>query len=316
MTSGLTPTLPAPVRETNGFGQALRLLAHDRLSLAAALFMLLAVLCGILGPWLLGAPATTMNLRMRNAPPFSLNNGWLFFLGADTLGRSILARIIVASRNTLAVASGAVLVSIIIGTTLGLIAGFRGGWVSTVIMRLADIVMSFPSLLLAVVVLYVLEPRVANVVLVLAITRVPVYLRTVRAEVLEVRERMFVLSARVMGASSWRIVWRHILPVVAPTLITVATLEFAFIMLAESSLSFLGLGIQPPEMSWGLMVADGRNYLSSAWWLAFWPGLAIMLTTTSLNLLSNWVRIATDPRQRWRLEQRQAKAAARRVRDG
>ena len=317
MTSTLTPTTPpaSAAKESSGLVQALRLLVRDRLSLAAALFMLLVALCAIFGPWLLGTQATTMNLRMRNAPPFSLKDGWLFVLGADTLGRSLLARVIVASRNTLAVATGAVLVSMAIGTALGLIAGFRGGWVSSVIMRLADIVMSFPSLLLAVVVLYVLEPRVANVVLVLAVTRIPVYLRTVRAEVLEVRERMFVLSARVMGASSWRIVWRHILPVVAPTLITVATLDFAFIMLAESSLSFLGLGIQPPEMSWGLMVADGRNYLSSAWWLAFWPGLAIMVTTTSLNLLSNWVRIATDPKQRWRLEQSRAKAKTKGARD-
>ena len=317
MTSTLTPTTPpaSATKESSGLVQALRLLVRDRLSLAAALFMLLVALCAILGPWLLGTQATTMNLRMRNAPPFSLKDGWLFVLGADTLGRSILARIIVASRNTLAVATGAVLVSMAIGTALGLIAGFRGGWISSIIMRLADIVMSFPSLLLAVVVLYVLEPRVANVVLVLAVTRIPVYLRTVRAEVLEVRERMFVLAARVMGASPWRIVRRHILPVVAPTLITVATLDFAFIMLAESSLSFLGLGIQPPEMSWGLMVADGRNYLSSAWWLAFWPGLAIMVTTTSLNLLSNWVRIATDPKQRWRLEQSRAKAKTKGARD-
>ena len=309
MTSTLTPTTTPPAKESGVLVTSLRLLMRDKLALIAALFLCVVVFCAITGPWLLGPEATTMNLRMRNAAPLSLDKGWVFFLGADTLGRSILARIIVASRNTMAVAAGAVVVSMLIGTTLGLIAGFRGGWVASIIMRLADILMSFPSLLLAVVVLYVLEPRVSNVVLVLAITRVPVYLRTVRAEVLEVRERMFVLAARVMGASPWRIVWRHILPVVVPTLITVATLDFAFIMLAESSLSFLGLGIQPPEISWGLMVADGRNYLSSAWWLAFWPGLAIMLTTTALNLLSNWVRIATDPKQRWRLEQSSTGAA-------
>jgi peptide/nickel transport system permease protein len=309
MTSTLTPTTTPPAKESGGLVTLLGLLMRDKLALIAALFLCAVVFCAITGPWLLGPEATTMNLRMRNAAPFSPDKGWVFFLGADTLGRSILARIIVASRNTMAVAAGAVVVSMLIGTTLGLIAGFRGGWAASIIMRLADILMSFPSLLLAVVVLYVLEPRVSNVVLVLAITRVPVYLRTVRAEVLEVRERMFVLAARVMGASPWRIVWRHILPVVVPTLITVATLDFAFIMLAESSLSFLGLGIQPPEISWGLMVADGRNYLSSAWWLAFWPGLAIMLATTALNLLSNWVRIATDPKQRWRLEQSSTGAA-------
>jgi peptide/nickel transport system permease protein len=309
MTSTLPPTTAPVAKQSGGLVTSLRLLMRDKLAFVAALFLCVVVFCAVAGPWLLGPEATTMNLRMRNAAPFSLDKGWVFFLGADTLGRSILARIIVASRNTIAVAAGAVVVSMLIGTTLGLIAGFRGGRVASIIMRLADILMSFPSLLLAVVVLYVLEPRVSNVVLVLAITRVPVYLRTVRAEVLEVRERMFVLAARVMGASPWRIVWRHILPVVAPTLITVATLDFAFIMLAESSLSFLGLGIQPPEISWGLMVADGRNYLSSAWWLAFWPGLAIMLTTTALNLLSNWVRIATDPKQRWRLERSSTGAA-------
>lgn len=119
---------------------------------------------------------------------------------------------------------------------------------------------------------------------------------------LEIRERMFVMAAEVLGASTFRIIWRHILPSVMPTLLTIGTLELAFIMLAESSLSFLGLGIQPPEISWGLMVSDGRNYLTTAWWPAFWPGLAIMLTTVSLTLLSNWVRIATDPKQKWRLE--------------
>ena len=169
-------------------------------------------------------------------------------------------------------------------------------------MRLADVIMSFPSLLLAVIVLYMLCPSVGNVILVLAITRIPIYLRTTRAEVLEIKERMFVQAAQVMGASSLRIVLRHILPMVIPTLVTIATLDFAFVMLAESALSFLGIGIQPPEITWGLMVAQGKQYLANAWWLAFWPGLAIILTTLSLNLLSNWLRIALDPAQRWRLE--------------
>jgi peptide/nickel transport system permease protein len=164
--------------------------------------------------------------------------------------------------------------------------------------------MSFPSLLLAVVVLYVLGPSIPNMILVLAITRIPVYLRTTRAEVLEVRERMFVQAAIVMGASHKRIIIRHILPVIAPTLVTIATLDFAFVMLAESSLSFLGIGIQPPDITWGLMVSQGRPYLANAWWLAFWPGLLIVITALSLNLLSNWMRIALDPAQRWRLESR------------
>ena len=175
-------------------------------------------------------------------------------------------------------------------------------WTGEVIMRLADVIMSFPSLLLAVIVLYMLEPSIANLVLVLAITRIPIYLRTTRAKVLEVRERMFVQAARVMGASNLRIIFRHILPVILPTLLTIATLDFAFVMLAESALSFLGIGIQAPEVTWGLMVSQGRQYLTNAWWLAFWPGLAIILTTMSLNLLSSWMRVALNPTQRWRLE--------------
>ena len=147
-----------------------------------------------------------------------------------------------------------------------------------------------------------LSPSVGNVILVLAVTRIPIYLRTTRAEVLEIKERMFVQAAQVMGASPSRIVFRHILPMVIPTLVTIATLDFAFVMLAESALSFLGIGIQPPEITWGLMVAQGKQYLANAWWLAFWPGLAIILTTLSLNLLSSWLRIALDPAQRWRLE--------------
>jgi peptide/nickel transport system permease protein len=162
--------------------------------------------------------------------------------------------------------------------------------------------MSFPSLLLAVIVLYMLSPSIINLVLVLAITRIPIYLRTTRAEVLEIRERMFVQAARVMGASDVRIVLRHILPVVIPTLVTIATLDFAFVMLAESSLSFLGIGIQPPDVTWGLMVAQGRPYLAREWWLALFPGLAIVITTMSLTMLSGWMRTALDPVQRWRLE--------------
>lgn len=274
----------------------------DKLAFFAALFLVIVVLCALFGPMLLDTLATKQNLRGRNAPPFDLSRGWLYVLGADALGRPLLARIIVAAQNTMTVAAGAVLGSAVIGCTLGLIAGYSRRRAAQWIMRLGDVIMSFPSLLLAVIVLYMLEPSVANIILVLAITRIPVYLRTTRAEVLEVRERMFVQAAKVMGASDIRIIFRHILPVVLPTLVTIATLDFAFVMLAESSLSFLGIGIQSPEITWGLMVSQGRQYLTTAWWLSFWPGLAIILTTLSLNLLSNWLRIALDPAQRWRLE--------------
>jgi peptide/nickel transport system permease protein len=216
----------------------------------------------------------------------------------------MLARLIVASRNTLAIALASVAVSMILGGALGLIAGYGARWLGIVVMRLTDIIMSFPSLLLAVVILYMFQPRVLNIVIVLAITRLPVYIRTTRAEVLELRERAFVSAAKVMGASPTRIVIRHVLPMVLSTLLTIGAVEFSYVMLAESALSFLGIGIQPPEATWGLMVAQGRNYLATAWWLAFFPGLAIVLTTLSANLLAAWLRIAGDPLQRWRLEGR------------
>ena len=281
---------------------ALRLLVRDPFALAAAIFLVLLVGGAVLGPWLLEELATRPQLRMRNAPPLTLEHGWGYILGADSLGRSILARLLVAARSTLTIAAAAVVIAMVLGAALGLLAGFTRSWVGDLVMRLTDIVMSFPSTLLAVVILYTFVPGIGTLVGVLAITRLPVYIRTTRAEVLEIRERMFVSAARVMGASSLRIALRHVLPMVLPTLLTIATVEFAIVMLAESGLSFLGIGIQPPEVTWGLMVAQGRGYLASAWWLAFFPGVAIMLTTLALNLLSGWMRIATDPMQRWRLE--------------
>ena len=298
-------TLAKPPRsDKSAAANLLAMLWRDKLACTSALILLFIVLCALVGPTLLGDLATSQNLRGRNSPPFDLTRGWAFILGGDSLGRPMLARLIVAARSTMMVAAGAVATALVIGAALGLIAGYLGKNVSQVIMRLADVIMSFPSLLLAVVVLYVLGPSVPNMILVLAITRIPIYLRTTRAEVLEVRERMFVQAAVVMGASHGRIIARHVLPVVAPTLVTIATLDFAFVMLAESSLSFLGIGIQPPDITWGLMVSQGRPYLTTAWWLALWPGVCIVITTLALNLLSNWLRVALDPAQRWRLEAR------------
>jgi peptide/nickel transport system permease protein len=279
-----------------------RLLARDRLALISAAWLVFLIVCVLFGPELLGKAATAINLRARNLPPGSTEQGWLMILGGDALGRSMLARLVVATRNTLVVAFTAVVVALIVGGVLGLVAGYVGRGVGNLIMRLSDVVQSFPSLLLAVVVLYMLEPSVANLIIVLAVTRIPSYLRVARAEVLEVRERGFVDAARAMGASHTHILWHHVVPIVAPTLLTIMTVDFAIVMLSESGLSFLGIGIQPPEITWGLMVAQGYNYLSQAWWLAFFPGLMIMATTLSANLLSNWVRLVTDPVQRWRLE--------------
>ncbi|MBB3999278.1 ABC transporter permease [Aureimonas pseudogalii] len=292
---------PKAVR-TAGWRVAAGWLWRDKLAFASVVFLVVLALTAILAPVLMGDAATKLGLRQRNLPPFTLEAGWLYVLGADTLGRSLLARLLVGARNTLGIAAAAVVVSMLVGGLLGLIAGYSRRWTSQVILRVADVIMSFPSLLLALIVLYLLGPSVTNLIIVLAVTRIPIYLRTTRAEVLELRERMFVQAARSMGASHTRILLRHIAPLTIPTLVTIAAIDFASVILAESALSFLGLGIQPPDFTWGAMVATGRGYLQTAWWVAFWPGLFIMMTTLALNIVASFARTASDPQQRWRLQ--------------
>lgn len=277
------------------------MLLRDKFATVAAALLSVVILIAIFGPTLMGELATKQNLMFMNKPPFDPANGWAYILGSDSLGRSMLARLVVATQTTLLVAVPAVLVALIIGSLWGVWAGYHRGRRENISMRIADIIMSFPSLLLAVVVLFVFSPSAANIVLILAITRIPIYMRTARAESAELQSRTFVDAARTFGTRPNSIILRHVIPVVTPTLLTLATLEFCFVMLAESSLSFLGIGIQPPDVSWGLMVAQGRQYLQTAWWLSILPGLAIVITAVAANVLAAWMRIATDPAQRWRL---------------
>ena len=302
MTTGTTPFTDTAPQPKSAWRDAFVLLLGDRFALVSLIYLVVLVTAAAIVPELIGEEGTKINLRLRNAPPFTLENGALYLLGGDSLGRPILPLLLEGARTTLLIAVSVVTCSMAVGTGIGLVAGFYQRLLGAFIMRAADVIMSFPSLLMAVIVLYVLEPRAANVVIVLGITRLPLYIRVVRAEVLEIRERLFVESARASGATNLRIIVLHILPVIIPTICTVATLDFAGVMLSESSLSFLGVGVQPPTVTWGLMVAMGRNFLTSAWWLAFWPGLAILLTALATNLLSNWLRLAMDPMLRWRLE--------------
>jgi peptide/nickel transport system permease protein len=279
----------------------LAMLLRDRLATASAVILVIVALTAIVGPALVGSTATKGDLSISRLAPFSTAHGWEYILGSDLLGRSVLGRLILATRTTLLVAIPVVLSSLVIGSLVGMWAGYHRGRRETVAMRIADVIMSFPSLLLAVVVLYIFSPSIANIVLILTITRIPVYLRTARAEAAELQSRVFVDAARTFGTPARTIIRRHVFPVVLPTLLTVATLDFCYVMLAESSLSFLGIGVQPPDVSWGLMVAQGKNQMRTQWWLSVLPGLAIVITTVAANLLASWVRIATDPGQRWRL---------------
>ena len=291
----------APFRERPVWRTLVGGLRHDKLAAGAVIYLILLGMIILFGSFALEPLATEPALRHRNLPPGSIAEGWEYLLGSDPLGRSVLARIVVGGSRTVGVALSTVAIAMLIGTAIGISAGYRGGLLDNAIMRTADVSLAFPGILLAVVLLYIFPPSPLAVIVVLVINRLPLYIRVTRAETLEVRERLFVAAARILGATSWRIATKHVLPMVAPTILTVATLDVAVVMLVESSLSFLGMGVQPPNISWGLMVAHGRRYLRAAWWLAFFPGLAIVLTAVAVNLFSNWLRITLDPVQAARL---------------
>ena len=246
-----------------------------------------------IAPWDPGRQMLTKRLR----PPAWQARGLREHpLGTDHLGRDILSRILYGGRISLGVGLSAVTLSCLIGVTLGLLAGFHGGRTDGFIMRVVDVFLAIPYILLAMGVVFALGPSLLNVILVMAVTRWVQFARIVRADVLSIREREFVSGARARGNRSMRLLLRHVLPNALTPIIVVATLELAFMIIYESALSFLGLGVQPPTPTWGWMLSDGRNYVATAWWLATFPGLAIMLTVLAVNLLGDWLRDTLDPR--------------------
>lgn len=273
--------------------------------------VLLVVLAIIVAPIVADA-ANRQSLADRFLEPFSVDDGVAGILGADALGRPMLLQLVVGARTSLIIAVCSVTISAVLGTVIGIVSGYVGGWLDAVLMRIADVLHTVPSLLLALVVLYVLEPSLANLILVLSVTRIPVYLRTARAQTLEVRERTFVESSRALGASAVRIMATDVTPMVVPTIRTLAMLEAATVILSAASLSFLGVGLQRPDVDWGIMVADGRAYLTHAWWVTVFPGLAVVFTALSANVLSNWLRAVEDPLQVTGLAVRGSRRKARR----
>ncbi len=252
-----------------------------------------ALLAPQIAPW---DPARQMLMKRLRPPAWEARGLREHPLGTDHLGRDILSRIVYGGRISLGVGLSAVTLSALIGVTLGLLAGFHGGRIDALIMRVADVFLSIPYILLAMGVVFALGPSLLNVILVMAVTRWVQFARVVRADVLSIREREFVSGARARGNRSLRLLLRHVLPNALTPSIVVATLELAFMIIYESALSFLGLGVQPPTPTWGWMLADGRNYIGTAWWLATFPGLAIMLTVLAVNLLGDWLRDTLDPR--------------------
>ncbi|NQW17678.1 MAG: ABC transporter permease [Chloroflexi bacterium] len=264
-----------------------------------AAILALLIFGGIFAPWVAPDDPKSVNLRERNAPPVWMQEGTsAHILGADPLGRDLLSRVIHGARISLLVVGVSVGVGLVVGVGSGVIAGFYGGWIDEIIMRLADTSRAIPFILIALVAAVVFGQKFEVILGILAFATWPVFARQTRAEVLTLRGRDYVLMARVAGASGRHIMLRHIIPGLINTITVIATLQVGSLILTEAILSFLGAGFPPPTPAWGVMIADGQDYLTEAWWVSFFPGLAIMLTVLSLNFMGDWLRDFLDPRLR------------------
>ncbi|PYM07900.1 MAG: peptide ABC transporter permease [Candidatus Rokuibacteriota bacterium] len=272
-------------------------LIRRRTALFGLVVVVGVVAAAVFAPMLSRFDPIEQNISQRLEPPgWTDGSGLVHLLGTDQLGRDILARIIHGSRIALLVGFAAVAISGLIGLAVGLVSGYVGGRVDDLCMRLADIQLAFPFILLAIAVIGVLGPSLGNIIVVIGVSSWVVYARVVRSEVLSIREREFVQAAIALGGDDSRVLVRHVLPNAFAPWLVVATLDMARVIVIESALSFLGLGVQPPTPTWGGMLADGRVYLSTAWWLATFPGVAILITVLGINLLGDGLRDALDPR--------------------
>ena len=263
--------------------------------------LLIVVVAGLLGP--LAAPYNPEENDLMNSflPPLWKAGGLMAHpLGTDQFGRDVLSRLIVGARISLLVGCMAVFFSGFIGTTVAITAGYLGGKVDAVLMRMTDAMLSMPYLLIGVALAGIMGPGLLNLVLVLAVLGWAAYARIIRSEVLRIKTQDFIVLARITGCSTARILWKHILPNVVNTMIVLATLQLGITIILAASLSFLGMGVPPPTPEWGLMVAEGREFLSSSWWLATLPGLCILLTCLAANLLGDWLSQQLDPKFRQR----------------
>lgn len=260
-----------------------------------AFLVITVCLVAILGPVVAPYEVDAQDLRGRLSAP-SWAGGGTHFLGTDALGRDVLSRLMVGARVSLSIALSAVIIAMLVGTLVGLLTGYLGGWIDVVVMRLVDVQLAFPSLLLALTLAALLRPSLTILIGVLLVRSWIIYARLIRAAVIAVKEREFVTAAVVSGASTDRILFRHVVPSVLHLVVIVSTFQLAELIILEASLSFLGLGVQQPTPSWGSMLSDGRQYMTTAWWLAAFPGLAIVWTVLGANVLGDALRDWLDPR--------------------
>lgn len=284
-------------------------LRGDGPAMTGVLFLLALVAMAIFAPLLAPYDPAAQNIMARLKPPAWMDGGsWAHVFGTDHLGRDVLSRLIHGSRISLIVGAATVLLAGTFGVLMGLTAGYVGGRTDNWISAIVDTQVAFPGLLLALLILAVVGPSTVTVIVVLALNGWMVYARVTRGVVLSLRHTAFVEAAGLMGCSTWRVLIRHLLPNLSAPLLTLGTLEFARIVLAEAALSFLGLGVQPPATSWGLDVAQGKDYMFRAWWLVTFPGLFIAMTVLAINLIASWLRVTSDPLER---DKRFARKAAR-----
>jgi peptide/nickel transport system permease protein len=257
------------------------------------------VAAAVLAPLLSPSDPYAQSLRLRFRPPVWEERGaWDHPLGTDRLGRDVLARIVWGSRVSLTAGVVTVLLASAFGAAVGLVAGYYGGRVDALLMRVTDATLSFPVILLALILAVTVGPSFLNVVIAIAVILWARYARVIRGQVLTLMELDFIAQARIAGAGAWRIITRHLLPNTLNTLVVLVTLQIGYVIIVEASLSFLGAGIPPPTPAWGSMIAEGRDFVTSAWWVSFFPGLAILLVVLAFNLLGDWLRDTLDPRLR------------------
>jgi len=285
------------------FKRVARTFLQSKTATLGAVVFVLFVLVALLAPVLAPHDPTAQDLRRRLAPPVGLgkeNASLQYPLGNDNLGRDILSRLLVGSRVSLLVGVGTILLSCVAGSLLGAVAGFYRGFVDDAAMRLVDVWLAFPSLLLAIAFGAALGPGLFNLIIALSLSIWVIYCRIVRAEVLSIREQEYVLAARAMGASDVRIIFRYVLPNVLAPILVVSTLQMGTVIISEASLNFLGIGVQGSVPTWGGMLSDGREFMRQAWWLSTFPGIAISVIVLSINLVGDGLRDALDPRLRGR----------------
>lgn len=289
--SGADPAPPARRRH-----RLLASLLANPVALVSLVVLVMIVIAALAAPYLAPYDPAAQSLRLRLRPPAWLPGGEPgHLLGTDALGRDMLTRVLYAARVSILVGVLAVAIQTVIGVGVGLVSGYYGGAVDNVFMRIADVQQAIPFLVLVVAVAAVVGPSFTNTVLILGVTGWVTYGRIVRAQVLSLAQQEFVTASRALGGRDARIMLRHLLPNLVAPITVVATLTISAMILIEASLSFLGLGVPPPTPTWGGMVADGRNYLVTAWWVSVFPGAAIFITVLVINLVGDWLREALDP---------------------